>query len=437
MRRTSGSALASSQAVGAGGERRPADRPSRHRRHDVDQALREIDLDRLEHRREEVGLVGELVVQGAAGDAGGLGDLLGADVGVAVLGEQPAGGGDERGAGGGRAVGLGAAGHRPRLTSMQSVCKLRTRCTELTRSTPCRPSTIPAGTLHYRIDRARRVRAHRRSSSSTGSSSTARCGTASPSGWPPTACGRTSSTGRSAATPRRWTPTPTSRPRGVARIVNDVLDALGLHDVTLVGNDTGGAICQLLLADDPSRIGRVVLTNCDAFENFPPRTFVPLFLAAKRTWLTARAAGADAVPAGAPLPARLRPADEAAARRRAAPATGSRPALADRPHPRRHRPLRPGRRPRGAGRTPRRDCATFTGAGAHRVGHRRPLLHARDGSPPRRRVRRRRADRGAGRHDVPAVDAPDAVAAAIVGRPVGAQPGVDGAAVTGHEASVS
>ena len=76
-------------------------------------------------------------------------------------------------------------------------------------------------------------------------------------------------------------------PLGVARLVNEVIDALGLHDVTLVGNDTGGAICQLLLADDASRIGRVVLTNCDAFENFPPRMFVPLFLAAKRTWLTA------------------------------------------------------------------------------------------------------------------------------------------------------
>ena len=75
-------------------------------------------------------------------------------------------------------------------------------------------------------------------------------------------------------------------PLGVARIVDDVLGALSLDDVTLVGNDTGGAICQLLLADDPSRIGRVVLTNCDAFENFPPRFFLPLFLAARRTWLT-------------------------------------------------------------------------------------------------------------------------------------------------------
>jgi pimeloyl-ACP methyl ester carboxylesterase len=75
-------------------------------------------------------------------------------------------------------------------------------------------------------------------------------------------------------------------PTGVARMINDVLDALRLDSVTLVGNDTGGAICQLLLADDPRRIGRIVLTNCDAFENFPPKVFVPLFLAAKRPRLT-------------------------------------------------------------------------------------------------------------------------------------------------------
>jgi pimeloyl-ACP methyl ester carboxylesterase len=75
-------------------------------------------------------------------------------------------------------------------------------------------------------------------------------------------------------------------PLGVANIINEVLDALDLTDVTLVGSDTGGAVCQLLLTSDASRIGRVVLTNCDAFENFPPKVFVPLFIAAKRAWLT-------------------------------------------------------------------------------------------------------------------------------------------------------
>jgi pimeloyl-ACP methyl ester carboxylesterase len=75
-------------------------------------------------------------------------------------------------------------------------------------------------------------------------------------------------------------------PIGVARMINDVLEVLGLTDVTLVGNDTGGALCQLLLVDDASRIGRLVLTNCDAFENFPPKVFVPLFHMAKYPLLT-------------------------------------------------------------------------------------------------------------------------------------------------------
>ena len=66
-------------------------------------------------------------------------------------------------------------------------------------------------------------------------------------------------------------------PRGVARQICAFMRALGLEDVTLVGNDTGGAICQFLLDEDSSRVGRVVLTNCDAFTNFPPAPFGELF----------------------------------------------------------------------------------------------------------------------------------------------------------------
>jgi pimeloyl-ACP methyl ester carboxylesterase len=62
-------------------------------------------------------------------------------------------------------------------------------------------------------------------------------------------------------------------PRGVARLILDFLAALDLSDVTLVGNDTGGALCQFLIDTDPSRIGRLVLTNCDGFEKFPPPPF--------------------------------------------------------------------------------------------------------------------------------------------------------------------
>ena len=59
-------------------------------------------------------------------------------------------------------------------------------------------------------------------------------------------------------------------PRGVARLVADLMSALDLRDVTLVGNDTGGAICQIVIAEHPERIGRLVLTNCDAYEAFFP-----------------------------------------------------------------------------------------------------------------------------------------------------------------------
>jgi pimeloyl-ACP methyl ester carboxylesterase len=57
---------------------------------------------------------------------------------------------------------------------------------------------------------------------------------------------------------------------GIARLVAEFLDRLDLDDVTLVGNDTGGAVVQLLAADGAPRIGRVVLASCDAFGNFRP-----------------------------------------------------------------------------------------------------------------------------------------------------------------------
>jgi pimeloyl-ACP methyl ester carboxylesterase len=57
---------------------------------------------------------------------------------------------------------------------------------------------------------------------------------------------------------------------GIARLVTELLDRLGLRDVTLAGNDTGGALVQLIMAGADPRVGRVVLASCDAFDNFPP-----------------------------------------------------------------------------------------------------------------------------------------------------------------------
>ena len=61
--------------------------------------------------------------------------------------------------------------------------------------------------------------------------------------------------------------------QGVAGIVNDAIAALGLSDVTLVGCDTGGGICQLAVDARPDLVGRLVLTNCDAFDQCPPFPF--------------------------------------------------------------------------------------------------------------------------------------------------------------------
>ncbi len=65
-------------------------------------------------------------------------------------------------------------------------------------------------------------------------------------------------------------------PPGLARLVADFLAALELERVTLVGNDTGGAICQLVATKHPERLARLVLTPCDAYEHFPPPAFKPL-----------------------------------------------------------------------------------------------------------------------------------------------------------------
>jgi pimeloyl-ACP methyl ester carboxylesterase len=77
-------------------------------------------------------------------------------------------------------------------------------------------------------------------------------------------------------------PTADLTPRGVARLIIAFLEALDLTDVTLVGNDTGGALCQFLIDTDQSRIGRLVLTNCDAFDQFPPPPFGLLVKAGRR-----------------------------------------------------------------------------------------------------------------------------------------------------------
>ncbi|HKI66844.1 MAG TPA: alpha/beta hydrolase [Solirubrobacterales bacterium] len=91
-------------------------------------------------------------------------------------------------------------------------------------------------------------------------------------------------------------------PYGVAAIIASFLEALDLEDVTIVSNDSGGAMSQILVTRHPERIGRLVLTNCDTHENFPPGIFktmpalakipgaMPAMLAPVRIGAVARAA---------------------------------------------------------------------------------------------------------------------------------------------------
>lgn len=62
-------------------------------------------------------------------------------------------------------------------------------------------------------------------------------------------------------------------PPGLARLIGDFMDALDLQGATVVGNDTGTALSQLVATSHPERVGRLVLTTGDAFDNFPPKLF--------------------------------------------------------------------------------------------------------------------------------------------------------------------
>jgi len=72
-------------------------------------------------------------------------------------------------------------------------------------------------------------------------------------------------------------------PGGIARLEAELLEALDLREVTLVGNDSG--LFQLAAAEHPQRLARLVVTSCEAFENFPPG------LPGRAVWLAGRLPG--------------------------------------------------------------------------------------------------------------------------------------------------
>ncbi|MEV4897325.1 alpha/beta hydrolase [Nonomuraea sp. NPDC055795] len=69
---------------------------------------------------------------------------------------------------------------------------------------------------------------------------------------------------------------------GLAEALAEFCDDLGLGQVDMVANDTGGAIAQIFAVRHPDRLRSLTLTNCDVHDNTPPEAFRPTVdLAAK------------------------------------------------------------------------------------------------------------------------------------------------------------
>ena len=60
-----------------------------------------------------------------------------------------------------------------------------------------------------------------------------------------------------------------------AIMLREVLDALQIDQVDIVGNDSGGGIAQIFSVLHPERVRSLTLTNCDAHDNWPPQAFKP------------------------------------------------------------------------------------------------------------------------------------------------------------------
>jgi pimeloyl-ACP methyl ester carboxylesterase len=78
----------------------------------------------------------------------------------------------------------------------------------------------------------------------------------------------------------------------LARLLLDCLELLEVDDATVVANDTAGGLLLLSLATGHpalGRIGRLVLTNCENYEQFPPEKLKRAVAAARALPRVARA----------------------------------------------------------------------------------------------------------------------------------------------------
>jgi pimeloyl-ACP methyl ester carboxylesterase len=61
-----------------------------------------------------------------------------------------------------------------------------------------------------------------------------------------------------------------------AHMLAEVMDALGIEQVDLIANDSGGAVAQIFAANHSNRLTSLVLTNCDVHDGWPPPQVLPL-----------------------------------------------------------------------------------------------------------------------------------------------------------------
>ncbi len=72
-----------------------------------------------------------------------------------------------------------------------------------------------------------------------------------------------------------------------ARMVGEVIDALGIDRVDVIANDSGGAVAQIFAAHAPHRVRTLTLTNCDGHDNWPPAAILPTIEMARQNTLAA------------------------------------------------------------------------------------------------------------------------------------------------------
>ena len=65
-------------------------------------------------------------------------------------------------------------------------------------------------------------------------------------------------------------------PKGVTALIHEFIEALHLEKVVLVANDTGGAYAQIFASKYQKKVAKLILSNCEGLEVFPPKKFSSL-----------------------------------------------------------------------------------------------------------------------------------------------------------------